>query len=92
MTGFFFNFIDIKDEVKRILSYIINFLLLRPLSFGNPAEEGNSDGSTSSTVSIACGFATILIMIVYSLVAVENSTVSSLRETLAPAVVAGTVA
>lgn len=31
-------------------------------------------------------------MIVYSLVAVENSTVSSLRETLAPAVVAGTVA
>lgn len=88
----YFYFIDIKDEVKRILSYIINFLLLRPLSFGNPAEEGNSDGSMSLTVSIACGFATILIMIVYSLVAVENSTVSSLRETLAPAVVAGTVA
>lgn len=87
-----FCFIDIRDEIKRILLYIVNFLLLRPLSFGNPDEKGNSDGSTSSTVSIACGFAIILIMIVYSLVAVENSAVSSLRETLAPAVVAGTVA
>lgn len=83
-----------KDEIKRILSYIINFLLLRPLSFGNPTEEGNSDGSTSSTVSFACGFAIILIIIVYSLgqVAMKNSTVFFLRGILAPSMVSGTVA
>lgn len=83
-----------KDEIKRILSYSIHFLLLRPLCFGNPTEEGNSDGSTSSTVAFACGFAIILIIIVYLLgqVAVENSTVFSLQETLAPSIVAGTVA
>lgn len=70
-----------KDEIKRILSYSIHFLLLRTLCFGNSTEEGNSDGSTSSTVAFACGFAIILIIIVYSLgqVAVENSTVFSLQ-------------
>lgn len=54
-----------KDEIKRIISYIINFVFLRPLSFGNPTNDGISDGSTSSTVSFACGFAILLITIVY---------------------------
>lgn len=58
-------FSNMTIQIKRRLSFIINFLLLKPLSFGNPTEEGISDGSTSSAVSFACGFAILLITIVY---------------------------
>lgn len=58
-------FSNMTIQIKRRLSFIINFLLLKPLSFGNPTDEGTSDGSTSSAVSFACGFAILLITIVY---------------------------
>lgn len=83
-----------KDEIKRIISYIINFVLLRPLSFGNPTNDGISDGSTSSTVSFACGFAVLLITIVYFTVqfTMENFTNNSLWGLLVFILVSGTVA
>lgn len=67
-----FCFIDIRDEIKRIFLYIVNFLLLRFFSFGNFDEEGNLDGSMFLIVFIVCGFVIIFIMIVYLLVVVEN--------------------
>lgn len=83
-----------KDEIKSFLSYIINFVLLRPLSFGNPTDEGFSDGSTSSTVSFACGFAILLITIVYFTVqfTMENFTSNTLLGLLVFMLVSGTVA
>lgn len=91
MIGFFFYFIDIKDEVKRIFFYIINFLLLRLFSFGNFVEEGNLDGSMLLIVFIVCGFVIIFIMIVYLLVVVENFIVFFLWEILVLVVVVGIV-
>lgn len=70
-------FSNMTIQIKRRLSFIINFLLLKPLSFGNPTDEGTSDGSTSSAVSFACGFAILLITIVYFSVQVTMENFSS---------------
>lgn len=82
------------DKVRRRISYVINFVLLGPLRFGNLTDAETSDGSTSSTVSFACGFAILLITIIYlsSPVADDFLNTDSIWELLVSLMVTGTLA
>lgn len=57
-----------KDEIKRIILYIINFVLLRFFSFGNFINDGILDGSMLLMVFFVCGFVILFIIIVYFIV------------------------
>lgn len=64
----YFLFLVMKDEIKRIILYIINFVLLRFFSFGNFINDGILDGSMLLIVFFVCGFVVLFIIIVYFIV------------------------
>lgn len=64
----YFLFLVMKDEIKRIILYIINFVLLRFFSFGNFINDGILDGSMLLMVFFVCGFVVLFIIIVYFIV------------------------
>lgn len=64
----YFLFLVMKDEIKRIILYIINFVLLRFFSFGNFIYDGILDGSMLLMVFFVCGFVILFIIIVYFIV------------------------
>lgn len=64
----YFLFLVMKDEIKRIILYIINFVLLRFFSFGNFINDGILDGSMLLIVFFVCGFVILFIIIVYFIV------------------------
>lgn len=54
-----------EQSIGKRLSFLLNLLLVHPLSLGNPTEAGNSDGSTSSTVAFSCVSAVLFITIAF---------------------------
>lgn len=64
----YFLFLVMKDEIKRIILYIINFVFLRFFSFGNLINDGILDGSMLLIVFFVCGFVILFIIIVYFIV------------------------
>ena len=62
-----------EGNIKRRLSFLLNLIVVNPLSLGNPTETETSDGSTSSTVVFAIVSAISFITIAYSCVTAQQN-------------------
>ena len=62
-----------EGNIKRRLSFLLNFIVVNPLSLRNPTETETSDGSTSSTVVFASVSAIFFITIAYSCVTAQQN-------------------